>query len=57
MREFGPMTDEILPIQIREDKSVYIQGIPHDLTSAEAQKIANIVIANVNPPNDTKEAE
>lgn len=43
MREFGPMTDTILPIQIRSDLKVYIQGIPHDLSIDEANKIAAIV--------------
>ncbi len=35
----------ILPIPIRADKTVLIQGIPFDLTSEEAAKIANVVKA------------
>ncbi|HEY0281864.1 MAG TPA: site-specific integrase, partial [Rhizomicrobium sp.] len=33
-------SDSILPIRIRQDTTVYIQGIPYDLTDAEATKIA-----------------
>lgn len=35
----------ILPIPIRPNLIVFIQGIPHDLTRAEAAKIANVVKA------------
>lgn len=37
----------ILPIPIRSDLTVQIQGLPFDLTSAEAKKIANVVLAMV----------
>jgi hypothetical protein len=40
---------EILPIQIREDLNVQIAGIPHDLTKAEADKIARVVMAMAMP--------
>lgn len=40
----GPMSDTIIPIQIRPDIIIYIQGIPHDLSQSEAKKIANIVL-------------
>jgi hypothetical protein len=36
---------DILPIQIREDVTVQIAGIPHDLTREEAAKIARVVLA------------
>lgn len=39
----------ITPIQIREDHWVRIANLPHDLTEAEARKIADIVIAHVLP--------
>jgi hypothetical protein len=35
----------ILPIPIRAELTVYIQGLPHDLTPAEASKIANVIRA------------
>lgn len=34
-----------LPIPIRADLTVYVQGLPHDLTQSEASKIANVVRA------------
>jgi hypothetical protein len=36
---------DILPVQIREDVTVQIAGIPHDLTREEAAKIARVVLA------------
>ena len=42
---YGPMDCTIIPIQIRPDVTVRIQGIPHDLTQAEANKLAAVVIA------------
>jgi hypothetical protein len=35
----------ILPIPIRANLVVFVQGLPHDLTKAEANKIANVVKA------------
>jgi hypothetical protein len=35
----------IVPVQIRPDLTVRIQGLPHDLTQAEADKIARVVLA------------
>ncbi len=35
----------ILPIAIRPDLCVQIYGIPHDLTVAEATRLANVVLA------------
>ena len=41
----GPMANSILPIAIRADLTVHIQGIPFDLTEAEAKKIAGVIQA------------
>jgi len=41
----GPMANSILPIPIRAELTVYIQGLPFDLTGAEAKKIAGVVQA------------
>lgn len=43
--DYGPASDRIMPIQIRPDVIVRILDIPHDLTMAEAQKIAAVVKA------------
>lgn len=40
-----PAASSILPIPIRPDLTIYIQGLPFDLTRAEAQKISNVVLA------------
>jgi hypothetical protein len=37
----------IVPIPIRPDLTVHVQGIPFDLTEAEARKIAAVVTAMV----------
>jgi len=39
------MTTNTLPIPIRSDLTVVIQGMPFDLTKAEANKIAKVVMA------------
>jgi hypothetical protein len=39
--------DNIMPIAIRPDLTVYIQGLPFDLSEAEARKIAAVVTAMV----------
>jgi hypothetical protein len=41
----APMQDTIIPIQIRSDLTVYIQGIPHDLTPVEAEKLSRVILA------------
>jgi hypothetical protein len=41
----GPMASSILPIPIRADLTIHVQGLPFDLTEAEAKKIANVVLA------------
>ncbi len=38
-------SSNILPIPIRADLTVYIQGLPFDLSEAEARKIAGVVSA------------
>lgn len=35
----------ILPIAIRTDVTVHVQGLPFDLTPREAKKIANVILA------------
>lgn len=41
----GPMANSILPIPIRQNLTVLIQGLPYDLTAAEAKKIAGVIQA------------
>jgi hypothetical protein len=38
----------IIPISIRADLTVHVQGIPFDMTAKEAQRIANVIIALAN---------
>jgi hypothetical protein len=45
----GPMASSILPIPIRADVTVHVQGLPFDLTEAEAKKIANVIQAMAMP--------
>ncbi|MBZ9843297.1 hypothetical protein [Mesorhizobium sp. CA5] len=40
-----PASVSVLPIPIRQNLTIQIQGLPFDLTSAEANKIANVVRA------------
>jgi hypothetical protein len=47
----GLMDDTIIPIQLRPDVTVRIQGIPHDLTDAEADRIERIITAMVLRPH------
>jgi hypothetical protein len=35
----------IIPIQIRADLIVRVQGLPFDLTKSEAQRLANVILA------------
>jgi hypothetical protein len=39
------MSASILPIPIRADLTIQIQGLPFDLTESEATKIANVILA------------
>lgn len=43
------VTSTILPIPIRADLTVYIQGLPYDLTETEARRIANVILAMAVP--------
>lgn len=38
-------SSNILPIPLRPDLTVFIQGLPFDITAQEARKIANVVLA------------
>lgn len=38
-------TSSILPIPLRADLTVRIQGLPFDMTASEARRIANVVLA------------
>jgi len=38
---------DIVPIPIRSDLTIHIQGLPFDLSKSEAQKISNVVLAMV----------
>ncbi len=40
-----PPSANIVPIQIRQDLIIHVQGIPFDLTKAEAQRVANVILA------------
>lgn len=44
-----PLSSSILPIPIRPDITVFVQGLPYDLTEAEANKIANVIRAMATP--------
>jgi hypothetical protein len=37
----------LVPIPIRPDLVVWVQGIPHDLTKAEAAKVVAVVAAHI----------
>jgi hypothetical protein len=44
-----PMANSIVPIPLRADLVIRIQGLPFDLTEAEANKIASVVRAMAMP--------
>ena len=44
-RDFGPLSDKIISISLREDVQVQIYGLPYDLTPAEAAKVARVITA------------
>jgi hypothetical protein len=52
----APQTNA-LSIPLRPDKTIVVQGLPYDLSEAEAAKIANVIRAMVTPateiPRDT----
>jgi len=39
------LVPDLLPVPLREDRVVYIQNLPLDLTSEEASKLANVIRA------------
>jgi hypothetical protein len=45
----GRMASNIFPIPIRADLTIYIQGLPYDLTPTEAKKIASVIQAMATP--------
>lgn len=45
---------DVTPIVIREDVTVLIAHLPHDLTLQEADKIDRIIMAHVNLPGVEK---
>jgi hypothetical protein len=44
-----PLSSSILPIPIRADVTIFVQGLPYNLTEAEANKIANVIRAMATP--------
>ena len=48
LQPHGPMSDSIVPVPIRDGLTIYVQGLPLDLTEAEAKKIADVVHAMAN---------
>lgn len=47
MLDFLLRAGEVIPIRIRSDQTVYVHGIPHDLTKAEAKRLGEVVGAYV----------
>ncbi|MYB76103.1 MAG: hypothetical protein F4X83_03205 [Chloroflexi bacterium] len=43
------MSKSIVPVPIRQATTVYIQGLPFDLSEAEADRIANVIRAMATP--------
>ncbi|MEH6700730.1 hypothetical protein [Parasphingorhabdus sp.] len=41
----GPLSNSIIPIAIRSDLTVFVQGLPFDLSESEANRIANVIKA------------
>lgn len=45
-RRSAPFLDHtILPIPLRADLTIYVQGLPVDLTAREARKIGAVILA------------
>jgi hypothetical protein len=42
--------DDIIPIPLREDLTVFVQGLPIDMTREEAAKVAAVILAFANIP-------
>lgn len=47
--ESPPPSSSIMPIQLRPNLTVHIQGLPFDLTEVEARKLANVILALAMP--------
>ena len=45
------IAETCIPIQVRSDVTVQIRNLPHDLTEAEARRLANIILAHAIPTN------
>lgn len=45
VRHYGPLSDKIVPIPIREDVTVLVYGLPLDLKPEEAEKVGRVVLA------------
>ena len=45
--------DGVVPIKIREDVTVGIAHLPHDLTEAEADKIIRVIMAHAATVSDS----
>lgn len=48
---------DVTPIRIRDNVSVLIAHLPHDLTHEEADKINRVIMAHVNQSNVEKSNE
>jgi len=44
-----PGASSIVPIPIRSDLTVFVQGLPFDLSITEARKVANVILAMAAP--------
>jgi hypothetical protein len=47
-----PPQTHSLPIPLRSDLTVYVHGVPFDLSKAEARRIANVIVALAVEPDD-----
>lgn len=54
-RDYGPLSDKIIPISLRADVQVQIYGLPYDLTPAEAAKVGRVIKALATKPKDTED--
>lgn len=54
----GKLIDvRVYPIPIRDDCTVRIFGIPHDMTRAEAEKMGRVICALATPGSDMGKGE
>jgi hypothetical protein len=52
----APMDDTILPIPIRVSTTVYVQGLPLDLTADEARKVCTVIMAFAEPEPEEEQS-